>query len=163
MYTEKELQSQKDKAQEISSIFGEKSLKVVEQITTTLENLLAWDDSEFTAVELGYWYNIEAELKKECKDEVREKIIPEIFSFLRKNFTYDNENEVFQSKKRRLGAGTGDDSSLFIVSNSSGTTIWWKENRGFETTIFDGKELKTEEEFNQVFELLGIKEILKWI
>ena len=73
-----------------------------------------------------------------------------------------DENEVFQSKKRRLGVGTGDDSSLFIASNSSGTTIWWKENRGFETTIFDGKELKTEEEFNQVFELLGIKEILKW-
>lgn len=88
--------------------------------------------------------------------------IPEIFSFLRKNFTYDNENEVFQSKKRRLCAGTGDDSSLFIASNSSGTTIWWKENRGFETTIFDGKELKTEEEFNQIFELLGIKTLLKW-
>jgi len=162
MYTEKELQSQKDKAQEISSIFGEKSLKVVEQITTTLENLLAWDGSEFTAVELGYWYNIEAELKEECKADIREKIIPEIFSFLRKNFTYDNENEVFQSKKRRLGAGTGDDSSLFIASASSGTLIWWRENRGFESTIFDGKELKTEEEFNQVFELLEIKEILKW-
>ena len=54
MYTDKQLQSQKDKAQELSSIFGGKSLKVVEQITTTLENLLAWDDSEFTAVELGY-------------------------------------------------------------------------------------------------------------
>ena len=40
--------------------------------------------------------------------------------------------------------------------------IWWRDNTGFETTIFDGKELKTEEEFNQVFELLGIKEILKW-
>lgn len=91
------------------------------------------------------------------------KSIPEIFSFLRKNFTYDNENEVFQSKKRRLSVGTGDDSSLFIASNSSGTTIWWKENRGFETTIFDGKELKTEEEFNQIFELLGIKTLLKWI
>ena len=63
MYTDKELQSYKDKAQEISLIFGEKSLKVVEQITTTLENLLAWDDSEFTAVELGYWYNVESILK----------------------------------------------------------------------------------------------------
>lgn len=90
------------------------------------------------------------------------KSIPEIFSFLRKNFTYDNENEVFQSKKRRLGAGTGDDSSLFIASNSSGTLIWWRSNRGEEDTIFDGKEIKTEEEFNQVFELLGIKEVLKW-
>ena len=90
------------------------------------------------------------------------KSIPEIFSFLRKNFTYDNENQVFQSKKRRLGAGTGDDSSLFIASCGFGTTIWWRDNTGFETTIFDGKELKTEEEFNQVFELLGIKEILKW-
>ena len=90
------------------------------------------------------------------------KSIPEIFSFLRKNFTYDSENEVFQSKKRRIGGGTGDDSSLFIASSSSGTVIWWRSNRGEEDTIFDGKELKTEEEFNQVFELLGIKEILKW-
>jgi len=63
MYTDKELQSQKDKAQELSSIFGDKSLKAVEQITTTLENLLAWDYSEFTAVELGYWYNVESILK----------------------------------------------------------------------------------------------------
>ena len=74
----------------------------------------------------------------------------------------DNENEVFQSKKRRIGAGTGDDSSLFIASDSSGTLIWWRSNRGEEDIIFDGKELKTEEQFNQVFELLGIKEILKW-
>lgn len=87
------------------------------------------------------------------------KSIPEIFSFLRKSFTYDNENEVFQSKKRRIGVGSGDDSSLFIASNSSGTLIWWRTNRGEEDIIFDGKELKTEEEFNQVFELLGIKEI----
>lgn len=90
------------------------------------------------------------------------KSIPEIFSFLRKNFTYDSKNEIFQSKKRRLGAGTGCDSSLFISSDSGGTLIWWRSNRGEEDTIFDGKELKTEEEFNQIFELLGIKEILKW-
>lgn len=89
------------------------------------------------------------------------KSFPEIFSFLRKNFTYDDEDEVFQSKKRRLGVGTGDDSSLFIASDSSRTLIWWRSNRGEEDTIFDGKELKTEEEFNQVFDLLGIKEILK--
>ena len=62
-HTEKELQSYKDKAQELTSIFGEKSLDAVEQITTTLENLLAWDDSEFTSVELGYWYNVESILK----------------------------------------------------------------------------------------------------
>ena len=43
MHTEKELKSYKDKAQELTSIFGEKSLDAVEQITTTLENLLAWD------------------------------------------------------------------------------------------------------------------------
>jgi hypothetical protein len=52
------------------------------------------------------------------------KPIPEIFSFLRKNFTYNNVDEVFQSKKRKLGAGTGDDSSLFITTDSSGTLIW---------------------------------------
>jgi len=88
------------------------------------------------------------------------KSIPEIFSFLRKYFTYDNENEVFQSKKRRISAGTVDDSSLFIASDSQGTVIWWRSNLGEEDTIFDGKELKTEEEFNQVFELLNIS---KWL
>ena len=90
------------------------------------------------------------------------KSIPEIFGFLRKNFTYDNEDEVFQSKKRRLGASVADDSSLFISSCGFGTTIWWRNKRGQEDTIFDGKELKTEEEFNQIFEFLGIKEILRW-
>lgn len=38
MHTEKELKSYKDKAQELTSIFGEKSLEVVQQITNTLEN-----------------------------------------------------------------------------------------------------------------------------
>lgn len=90
------------------------------------------------------------------------KSFPEIFSFLRKNFTYDSTDEVFQSKKRRMGLGSGDDSSLFISSDSRGTLIWWRSNRGEEDTIFDGKELKTEKEFNQVFELLDIKTLLKW-
>ena len=82
---------------------------------------------------------------------------------LENNFFYDLENEVYISKKKRTGVSSGDVSHLYIATNKSGTMIWWRENRGFESTIFDGKELKTEEEFNQVFELLGIKEILKWI
>lgn len=88
------------------------------------------------------------------------KNIPEIFSFLRKSFTYDSEEEVFQSKKQKIGAGSGNDSSLFIASSNSGTVIWWKNNIREEGIIFDGKELKTEEEFNKVFQLL---DILKWI
>lgn len=72
-------------------------------------------------------------------------------------FTYDSEEETFQSKKKRLGAGSGYDASLVIMSGNISTTIWWKYNNGFEQTIFDGKGLKTEEEFNKVFELLEIK------
>ena len=85
------------------------------------------------------------------------KSFPEAFSFLREKFTYDSEEETFQSKKKRLGAGSGDDARLVIMSDNISTTIWWKYNNGFEQTIFDGKGLKTEEEFNKVFELLEIK------
>jgi hypothetical protein len=67
-HTQEELASYKHKAENLFSIFGKKGLKVVEQVTNTLENLLGWDDSEFIAIELGYWYNVEVELKKilEC-------------------------------------------------------------------------------------------------
>ena len=43
-HTEKELQSYKDKAQELTSIFGEKSLKVVEQITLQKKELVVEDN-----------------------------------------------------------------------------------------------------------------------
>ena len=95
-HTEKELQSYKDKAQELTSIFGEKSLDAVEQITTTLENLLAWDASEFTAVELGYWYNVEAELKKEPEEEFLK-----YFEFLSAHFIRKNK-KLFASKQNSI-------------------------------------------------------------
>ena len=88
---------------------------------------------------------------------------PQKYTFLEDRFVLDSEEEVFKSKSKWRGLGAGDDKTLYIYTDEFCTNIWWKENRGYETTIFDGKELKTEEEFNQVFELLGIKEILKWI
>ena len=156
-HTEKELKSYKDKAQELTSIFGEKSLDAVEQIATTLENLLAWDDSEFTAVELGYWYNVEAELKKEPEEEFLK-----YFEFLSAHFIYNPKTFCFKSRRKQNGGSVGDDRNLYIDNTGGSCLIYWINNRGQEDTIFDGKELKTEEEFNQVFELLGIKEILKW-
>ena len=89
--------------------------------------------------------------------------IPKQYSFLEDRFVWDSKEEVFKSKSKWRGLGSGDDKTLYIYADEFCTNIWWRENRGFETTIFDGKELKTEEEFNQIFELLGIKEILKWI
>jgi len=90
------------------------------------------------------------------------KSIPEIFSFLEDRFVWDNKHEAFKSKKKSLGCSTGDDRSLFIIVDESGTLIYWRSNRGQEDTIFDGKELKTEEDFNRVFELLEVNKILKW-
>ncbi len=109
-HTEKELKSYKDKAQELTSIFGEKSLKVVEQITTTLENLLAWDDSEFTAVELGYWYNVEAELKKEPEEEFLKD-----FEFLSTHFIYNPKTFCFKSRRKQIGGSVGDDRGNLLL------------------------------------------------
>lgn len=96
-------------------------------------------------------------------DSVNDWKFPQKYSFLEDRFVWDSEEEVFKSKNKWRGLGSGDDKTLYIYSDEFCTNVWWKENRGFETTIFDGKELKTEEEFNQLFEFLGIKEILKWI
>ena len=140
MHTEKELQSYKDKAQELLSIFGDKSTKVVEQITNTLEEVLAWDSNEFIAVELGYWYNVYAELTKEPEEDFLED-----FESLSSWFIYN------------LGASIGDDRSLYIDNNVDGCLIYSMNNRGQKDIVYDGKELKTENEFNQVFKLLEIK------
>lgn len=84
------------------------------------------------------------------------------YYFLLDRFTWDKDEEEFVSKKKWLGAGTGDDSTLRIFNTDTGTIIYWRENRGYETTIFDGKKL-TEEELELLFELLEIKKYLKWI
>lgn len=62
-HTQEELASYKHKAENLNSVFGVQSIEVVEQVTNTLENLLKWDDSEFIAIELGYWYNVKSILK----------------------------------------------------------------------------------------------------
>ena len=158
MHTEKELQSYKDKAQELLSIFGDKSEKVVEQVTNTLENLLSWDSNEFTGVELGYWYNVDAELTREPEEEFLKD-----FEFLSPWFIYNSKSQCFKSRRKQLGCSTGDDRSLYIDNTAGSCLIYWVNSRGQEDTIFDGKELKTENEFNQVFELLEIPKLLKWI
>jgi hypothetical protein len=89
-------------------------------------------------------------------------LFPKQYDFLEDRFVWDDKHESFKSKKKWLGASTGDDRSLYIIVNESGTLIYWRNSRGQEDTIFDGKELKTEEEFNQVFELLEIKTLLGW-
>lgn len=99
---------------------------------------------------------------KELLDNGWVALYPPQYKFLEDKFTYDSKDRAFKSKRKRLGAGNGDDLSLFLSVDSGGTLIWWKENRGSEDVIFDGRELKTEEEFNQVFELLGLKTLLKW-
>lgn len=67
-FTQEELASYKYKADVLFSIFGEKSLETANQVIITLENILRYEDSEFVAIELGYWFNVEAELKRrlEC-------------------------------------------------------------------------------------------------
>ena len=94
---------------------------------------------------------------------IAEDLFPESYKFLENNFTYNHETQCFKSKRKQLGGSTGDDRSLFIDNTGRSCLIYWVNNRGQEDTIFDGKELKTEKEFNQVFELLEINKILKWI
>lgn len=84
------------------------------------------------------------------------------YYYLLDRFTWDKEAEEFISKKKWIGAGTGDDSVLRIYTTDTGTIIYWRQNRGFEQTIFDGRQLN-QEEMEQMFEFLEIKTYLKWI
>lgn len=71
------------------------------------------------------------------------------------------EEGIYRSNDTWIVGDLGSDSKLYIAVGN-GTNIWWRANRGLETTIFEGRSLKTEEEFNTVFELLDIKTFLKW-
>lgn len=84
----------------------------------------------------------------------------ESYYYLLDRFRWDKTEEEFVSKAKWIGAGTGDDSTLRVCLQR-GTIIYWRQNRGFEQTIFDGKSL-SEEEMEKVFELLEIKIYLKW-
>ena len=90
------------------------------------------------------------------------KLFPKHYSFLEDRFVWDEKYDALKSKKKQLGCSSGDDRNLCMIVGIGGTLIWWRNSRGQEETIFDGKELKTEKEFNQVFELLEIDKILKW-
>jgi hypothetical protein len=57
--------SYKEKADYLFLIFGEKRKEVVWEIQTALEEVLEKEDSEFVAIDLGYWYNVEAEIKRQ--------------------------------------------------------------------------------------------------
>lgn len=84
-----------------------------------------------------------------------------IDDYLKTNFTTVYEG-LYKSRKKWLGAGTGDDRSLYIDITGGTTLIYWVENRGFEITIFEGREIKSTEEFKQLFDFLDIKLYLKW-
>jgi hypothetical protein len=85
-----------------------------------------------------------------------------ILDFLLDRFEYNEEKDCYYSKKKWIGLSNGDDRTLYLEVDNRGSLIWWRENRGSEYTIFDGKSLKTEEEFENVFDLLNIKLYLKW-
>lgn len=81
--------------------------------------------------------------------------------YLLDRFHWNKEEEEFFSKKKWIGAGTGDDSTLRMYATRTGTIIYWRDNRGLEQTIFDGRQL-CQKEMEQVFELLEINKYLKW-
>jgi len=71
-------------------------------------------------------------------------------------FTYNQETEEWISNKTYLGLGTGDDKKLIIYFGDKVTLIYWREKRGYETTIFQGREIE-ESELEKLFNLLGIE------
>lgn len=83
------------------------------------------------------------------------------YKFLLDRFDYKDIEEVFVSHNTRRGLGTGDDSRLYIYVDNETTLIYWRENRGYETTIFNGLHLE-EPEMELVFKFLGINKELKW-
>ena len=76
------------------------------------------------------------------EDRIRVKYLDteDIESFDFKLLEEEEEFLLFESYKTFLGAGTGDDRKLIISYNTYSKEIWlwWKENRGTETTIHEG-------------------------
>lgn len=64
------IMSYKEKVDRLFLIFGEKRLKAVEMLIEELEELIEQDDSEFIAISLGYWYNVEAEIKRQDEENI---------------------------------------------------------------------------------------------
>lgn len=83
------------------------------------------------------------------------------YEFLLDRFDYNDEEEGFVSKKTLLGASTGSDKKLILFLDDSTTFMYWRDGRGYETTIFDGIGLE-EEDIELTFNLLGINSMLRW-
>lgn len=84
------------------------------------------------------------------------------YNFLNDRFVWNKTHDVYVSKQKWIGSGTGDDSLLYMDVSGKTTQIWWKQNRGYETTIFDGRKLTTPEEFESLFDFLELRTYLKW-
>lgn len=85
----------------------------------------------------------------------------EIEEYLKQNFE-QVEEDTWKSNKKRIGVSTGDDSTLYVYTDKYSTDIWWRENRGFEKTIFNGKPVRTVNDIEKLFDLLNIETYLKW-
>lgn len=83
---------------------------------------------------------------------------------LEEHFTKDTVEEKYTSNKKWLGVSSGDDKKLIIEKDIERNTmiIYWKDNRGFETTIFEGKLLHTNDEISTLLGWLEINKSLKW-
>ncbi len=83
--------------------------------------------------------------------------------FLKENFTIDSEDSnLYKSNKKLLGVSSGDDKTLYISINNinNDVYIWWRENSGFEQTIFDGV-IENDKDFMNLIKMLCIKKLLK--
>jgi len=80
------------------------------------------------------------------------------------HFEKDTFDTIYTSKKKWLGVSSGDDKKLIIEQDYQRETmiIYWKDNRGFETTIFEGKLLHTNDEISTLLGWLEINKFLKW-
>ena len=63
----------KEKADYLFLVFGEKRKEATWEIQTALEELLEQEDSEFAAISLGYWYNVEAEINRQDEERIAKK------------------------------------------------------------------------------------------
>lgn len=84
---------------------------------------------------------------------------------LEEHFYKDIRDSIYRSRKKWLGVSTGDDKTLIIEQNilRHTMTIYWKDNRGFETTIFEGIILEEDKELRTLLNWLEIDKFLKWI
>ena len=81
----------------------------------------------------------------------------------------NDEANTYRSLKKQLGAGSGDDKTLFIQHDifpiPSGelrisTHIWWRENRGTEITMFEGS-IKNKSELKKILKQIHADSITK--